>query len=68
MGFELGQIWQNINDETSQAEVIEVSDNGLHAKISMITHGLGTTELDISAIAVGIQKWRLAPYRCGGIL
>ena len=63
MRFELGQVWQKIADGTSQAKVIEVSDDGQRAKLRMITHGLGTFELDASAMTVGIQKWRLAPYR-----
>ena len=63
MRFELGQIWHKITDETSQAKVIEVSDNGLQAKLRMITHGLGTFELSIAAITAGIQKWHLTPHR-----
>jgi hypothetical protein len=63
MRFELGQVWQKITDETTQAKVIEVSDDGLQAKLRMITHGLGTFELSVGAITAGIQKWRIAPYR-----
>jgi hypothetical protein len=59
MNFEVGQLWCSIADRTAQAEVISVSDDGLHATLRRITHGLGTFQLDIAAILAGVQKWQL---------
>jgi hypothetical protein len=60
MKFEVGQVWCSIVDRTAQAEVISVSDDGLHATLRRITHGLGTFQLDIAAILAGVQKWQLS--------
>jgi hypothetical protein len=55
MRFEVGQIWHNGADRTVQAKVIAVTDDGLHATLRRITHGLGTFQLDVSAIVAGLQ-------------
>jgi len=63
MKFELNQIWQSTTDATMQAKVIEVFDDGNRAKLRMLTHGVGTFELNRALLMSGIQKWQLAPYR-----
>jgi len=60
MKFEIGQVWQSNADRTVKAKVIDVTDDGLHATLRRITHGLGTFKLDIAAILAGVQKWQLA--------
>jgi hypothetical protein len=45
-----------------QAKVIAVTDDGLHATLRRITHGLGTFQLDITAIVAGLQKWQLTAH------
>jgi hypothetical protein len=62
MRFEVGQIWHNGADRTVQAKVIAVTDDGLHATLRRITHGLGTFQLDVSAIVAGLQKWQLTVH------
>jgi len=66
MKFEIGQVWQSKADRTVKDKVIDVTDDGLHATLRRITHGLGTFQLDISAISVGVQKWQLAARPRGG--
>lgn len=61
MKFEIGQVWQSSSDRTVQAKVIAIADDGLHATLRRITHGLGTFQLDAAAILAGVQKWQLAP-------
>ena len=43
------------------AKVISVTDDGLHATLRRVTHGLGTFQLDIAAILSG-QKWQLTVH------
>jgi hypothetical protein len=62
MKFEVGQIWRSRADSTVQAKVIAVTDDGLHATLRRITHGLGTFQLDIAAIVAGLQKWQLSVH------
>jgi hypothetical protein len=59
MRFEVGQIWRSSVDGTVRAKVITVTDDGSHATLRRITHGMGTFELDIAAILTGLQKWQL---------
>lgn len=60
MKFEIGQVWQSRVDRTVQAKVVAVTDDGLHATLRRITHGLGTFQLDIAGVLAGVQKWQLA--------
>lgn len=59
MKFEVGQIWRSSADSTMQAKVIDITDDGLHATLRRITHGMGTFQLDVSMILAGFQKWQL---------
>ena len=62
MRFEVGQIWRSRTDNTVQARVIAVTDDGLQATLRRITHGLGTFQLDIAAIVAGLRKWQLTVH------
>ena len=61
MRFEVGQIFQGTVNAAMRAEVIEISNDGRDAKLKLLTPDYSTFELNVGALMVGHQNWRLVP-------